>query len=59
MECSANHRSIEQRELNLSFERARITGNIRIVYGARFHLVACIEISIVARFGNAQKIAGV
>ena len=44
MECSANHRSIEQRELTLPFERVRIARSIRIVHGSRFHLVACAEI---------------
>jgi len=50
--------SIEQRELTLPFERARIARSIRIVHGSRFHLVACAEISRVARIANSQKIAG-
>jgi len=42
----------------LSFERARITASIRIVFDSRFHLVACVNISKVARIACAQKLPG-
>jgi hypothetical protein len=55
MECSANHCFIERSEPTLSFERARITANIRIVNGTRFHLVARVESLTVARISHAHK----
>ena len=55
MECSANHCFIERSEPTLSFERARITANIRIVNGTRFHLVARVESLTVARIAHALK----
>jgi hypothetical protein len=39
----------------LSFEGIRITASIRIVTDTQFHLVACVEVSKVARIADTQK----
>jgi hypothetical protein len=57
-ERSANKFPVEQRELTLSFERARIAKKFRIVHDSRIHLATCVEVSMVAGIAKHKKMPG-